>query len=260
MDALLDFSNKSVLITGAASGFGRLLSIALASRGAGLILADFNAAGLADTVETVKGLGAKVASATGDVSREAHAKELVDLAMKTFGKLDIAVNNAGVGTKTLGSVMDLDEETLNQQLDVNVKGVAWGMKYQIQAMLPKKDGVILNVSSMAGLGSAPGVSSYSAAKHAVIGLTKTAAVEFGKYNIRANAICPFFAHTPMVDDSELAQGGTQEDTSKQLGRGCPMKRIARPEEIVNVMVMMLSPANTYMNGVALPVDGGVLAV
>lgn len=260
MDALLDFSNKSVLITGAASGFGRLLAYALAQRGAGLILADYNAAGLTETVATVKDLGAKVVSVVGDVSSEAHAKELVDLALSTFGQLDIAVNNAGIGTKALGPVIDLDEATINQQLDVNVKGVAWGMKYQIKAMLPKGNGAVLNVSSMAGLGGAPGISSYCAAKHAVIGLTKTAAVEFGQYNIRTNAICPFFAHTPLVDDSGLAQGGSKAETSKQLGRNCPMKRIAQPEEIVNVMLMMISPANTYMNGVALPVDGGVAAI
>jgi NAD(P)-dependent dehydrogenase (short-subunit alcohol dehydrogenase family) len=104
------------------------------------------------------------------------------------------------------------------------------------------------------------VASYSAAKHAVIGLTKTAAVEFGRENIRVNAICPFFAHTPMVDESDLNPTRDPEEVSRNLGRHCPMKRIARAEEIVNVMLMMLSPANTYMNGVAIPVDGGVAAI
>ncbi len=260
MDPLLNFTDKVVLITGAASGFGRLLAQQLAPRGAKLVLADFNAAGLTETVATVAELGATVVYAAGDVADEAHAKELVGLALKEFGQLDIAVNNAGVGTTKLCSVAEIDAENMDRQFDINVKGVAWGMKYQIQAMLAKGGGSILNVSSMAGLGAAPGVASYSAAKHAVIGLTKTAAVEFGGRNIRVNAICPFFAHTPLVDESDLNPNRNTEELSKNLGRNCPMKRIAQAEEIVNVMVMMLSPANTYMNGVALPVDGGVAAI
>ena len=130
----------------------------------------------------------------------------------------------------------------------------------MRVMSGQKDGSILNVSSMAGLGGAPMGGSYGAAKHAVIGLTKTAAVEVGGLNVRVNAICPFFSATPMVDNPALNPNGDIQDVNKALARGCPMKRIARVEEIVNVMVMMLSPQNTYMNGIALPVDGGMSAM
>jgi len=258
-DALLDFSEQSALITGAASGFGKELALALASRGASLTLADFNAEGLAATVAEAEKLGAKVVSRVGDVSQESHAEELVNAAVEAFGKLDIAVNNAGIAPH-LGPLTQLDGDTLTKQLDVNTKGVAFGLKYQLRVMAAQKHGAILNVSSMAGLGGTPMGSSYGAAKHAVIGLTKTAAVEFGGLNVRVNAICPFFTQTPMVDNPIMNPKGDIEDVNKNLARGCPMKRIARVEEVVNVMVMMLSPTNTYMNGIAVPVDGGMSAM
>ncbi len=259
MDALLDFSGQSALITGAASGFGKELALELAARGAQLTLADFNAEGLAETVAQAEAKGAKVISLVGDVSQESHAEELVKAAVDTFGKLDIAVNNAGIAPH-LGPITQLDGDTLTKQLDVNTKGVAFGLKYQLRVMAAQKSGAILNVSSMAGLGGTPMGSSYGAAKHAVIGLTKTAAVEFGGMNVRVNAICPFFTQTPMVDNPIMNPNGNIEDVNKNLARGCPMKRIARVEEVVNVMVMMLSPANTYMNGIAVPVDGGMSAM
>ncbi len=259
MDAILDFTGKSALITGAASGFGKELALELAKRGAGLCLADFNAEGLAATVAEAEALGAKVVSLVGDVAEESHAEALVAATVEAFGKLDIAVNNAGIAPH-LGPLTQLDGATLSRQLDVNTKGVAFGLKYQLRAMAAQKDGAILNVSSMAGLGGTPMGSSYGAAKHAVIGLTKTAAVEFGGMNVRVNAICPFFTQTPMVDNPIMNPKGDIADVNKNLARGCPMKRIARVEEVVNVMVMMLSPLNTYMNGIAVPVDGGMSAM
>lgn len=259
MDSLLDFSNKVALITGAASGFGEALAYELSARGARLVLADFNAEGLQETVSNIENKGGEVASLVGDVSEEAHAEALVKLAVERFGKLDIAVNNAGIAPK-LGPMVQLDAKTLDHQFSVNAKGVALGMKHQMRVMAAQKDGAILNVSSMAGLGGTPMGSSYGAAKHAVIGLTKTAAVEVGSMNVRVNAICPFFTATPMVDNPHLNPKGDLEELNKNLARGCPMKRIARVEEIVNVMVMMLSPGNTYMNGIAVPVDGGMAAM
>ena len=259
MDSLLDFTGKTALITGAASGFGKSLAQELAKRGANLVLADFNEAGLAETVAEIKVLGAKVVSLVGDVAQEAHAEALVKAAVEQFGKLDIAVNNAGLAP-LLGPLTELDAKTLDRQLDVNAKGVAYGLKHQLRVMSAQRDGAILNVSSMAGLGGAPMGSSYGAAKHAVIGLTKTAAVECGPMNVRVNAICPFFTATPMVDNPIMNPKGDIGEVNKNLARGCPMKRIARVEEVVSVMVMLLSPANSYMNGIAVPVDGGMSAM
>ncbi len=259
MDSLLDFSNKTALITGAASGFGKLLATELGQRGANLVLADFNTEGLNATAQEARALGAKVASLSGDVSEESHAEALVALAVAEFGKLDIAVNNAGIAPH-LAPMTQLDGDTLGRQFDVNAKGVAFGLKHQLRQMTQQQDGAILNVSSMAGIGGTPMGSSYGAAKHAVIGLTKTAAVECGGMNVRVNAICPFFTQTPMVDNPSLNPNDDINELNKNLARGCPMKRIARIEEVVNVMVMMLSPHNSYMNGIAVPVDGGMSAI
>lgn len=259
MDSLLDFTGKTALITGAASGFGKQLAGELAKRGANLVLADFNQAGLAETAAEVEALGAKVVTLVGDIAEESHSEELVSTAVSTFGRLDIAVNNAGIAPH-LGPLTQLDGKTMGRQLDVNAKGVAFGLKHQLRVMSKQQDGAILNVSSMAGLGGTPMGSSYGAAKHAVIGLTKTAAVECGGMNVRVNAICPFFTRTPMVDNPIMNPNDSIEDLNKSLARGCPMKRIARVEEVVAVMVMMLSPMNSYMNGIAVPVDGGMAAM
>lgn len=260
MDSLLDFTGKSVLITGAAAGFGKLLSIELAKRGANLAISDINAEGLAGTVAELEGMGSKVVSCVGNVADESHSAELVKAAIDAYGKLDIAVNNAGISPGELQACADVLEETLDIQYNVNIKGVALGMKHQLVEMRKQQSGVILNVSSMAGQVGAPLAGSYCAAKHAVVGLTKTAAVEYAKENIRVNAICPFFASTAMVDNGMLNPSGNKEDLDKTLGRGVPMKRIAEPQEMVNVMVMMLSPQNTFMTGLALPVDGGLSAI
>lgn len=259
MDNFLNFSGKTALITGAASGFGKMLAEELAKRGANLVLADFNQAGLEATKADIESIGAKVVTLVGDVAEEDHAEQLVATAVKTFGKLDIAVNNAGIAPH-LGPLTELDAKTLGRQLDVNTKGVAFGLKHQLRTMVSQQDGSILNVSSMAGLGGTPMGSSYGAAKHAVIGLTKTAAVECGGKNVRVNAICPFFTQTPMVDNPIMNPNDSIDDLNKMLARGCPMKRIARVEEVVAMMVMILSPANTYMNGIAVPIDGGMSAM
>ncbi len=253
MDKLLDFTQQTAIITGAAGGFGRALAIALNQRGCHLVLSDINETGLADTQQL---LNKQIHSVTHvlNVAEEESARILVDSAMSNFGKLTIAVNNAGVA-HAQGPIHTMTSEIFDQQFDINVKGVAFGMKYQIPAMLNQKNGHVLNVSSVAGIGGAPKGGAYSAAKHAVIGLTRTAAVEYARYNVRCNAICPFFSPTDIMNMEGLAS----EEDKKILGAGCPMKRISNIDEIVNVMVLMLSPGNTYMNGQAIAVDGGVTA-
>lgn len=256
MDPLLDFTDQAVILTGAASGFGALLANMLDARGAKLVLGDLNQAGLEKTVAGLKNPSVMLC---GDVSEESYAKALVEACIENYGKLDIAVNNAGIAPPALKSLAELDIDVLDQQFSVNARGVALGMKYQLAAMAPNKNGNILNVSSIAGVSGAPLIGAYAAAKHAVVGLSKTAAVEFGKRNIRVNAICPFFAATPMVDNPLLNPTNNLEDVNKQLAGGCPMKRIGTVEEMVNVMLMMISPANTYMSGQAIMVDGATSA-
>ncbi len=253
MDSLLDFTNKTAIITGAANGFGRRLAIELNKRGCNLVLSDINQAGLA---ETKKSLAApdKAVTLLGDVSDENNSKTLVDLALSEFGSLNIAVNNAGVAHE-MAATHELTESIFDVQFAVNVKGVAFGMKYQIPAMLKAGHGHVLNISSLAGLGGAPKAGAYVAAKHAVTGLTKTAAVEYARYNIQVNAICPFFSPTNIMD----VEGLNTDEARAMLAKGSPMKRLGEPQEMVNVMLLILSPGNTYMNGQTIAIDGGVTA-
>lgn len=254
MDPLLNFENHTVLITGAASGFGRLLAQGLASRGANLALGDIDEAGLKATIDSLNMSSDRVVSVRNDVSSETDCEQLVKLAVEKFGKLDSAVNNAGIAHDP-APIHAITEAVMDKQMDVNVKGVLFGMKYQILAMLQQGKGNILNVSSMAGIGGAPKGGAYAAAKHAVAGITRTAAIEYGKKNVRVNAICPFYSPTNILN----VEGYNTEQDRARMAMGSPMKRLGEPQEMVNVMLFLLSPGNTYMNGQTIAVDGGVSA-
>ncbi|UTA47319.1 SDR family oxidoreductase [Simiduia sp. 21SJ11W-1] len=257
MDKLLDFTDKTIIITGAAQGFGALLAKELAARGANLVLGDIKTEPLQALAGELKALGTKVIAQACDVGNETHCKAMVTAALDTFGQLDIAVNNAGIA-HPLGPIETLSNEAFDKQWQVNVMGVQFGLRHQIAAMRKQKSGVILNVASMAGLGAAPLGGAYSAAKHAVVGLTKTAAYEVAADNIRINAICPFFTATPMVTESDMvSMAGGLEKAKATLARGAPMRRIAEPIEVVNAMLLLLSPGNTFMTGQAIAVDGGL---
>ncbi|MET3108002.1 NAD(P)-dependent dehydrogenase (short-subunit alcohol dehydrogenase family) [Oxalobacteraceae bacterium GrIS 2.11] len=249
------FQNKVVMITGAASGFGRLLAEQLTELGARLILGDRNEAGLTAVAAALREKGGDVLALRCDVSREVEVKAMIDEGVKKFGRLDIGVNNAGMSSP-MKSLLDTEEADLDINFAVNAKGVFFGMKHQIRQMLVQGGGTVLNVSSMAGLGGAPKLAAYCASKHAVIGLTKTAAIEFGRKNIRVNAICPFYTMTPMVTEGIAP---AESEFLQALAAGSPMKRLGQPAEIVSVMLMLLSPENSYMNGQAIAVDGGLSA-
>jgi NAD(P)-dependent dehydrogenase (short-subunit alcohol dehydrogenase family) len=252
MDPLLNFTGKVAVITGAAQGFGKLLAVELAKRGAKLVISDINEAGVHKVADDIASTGVEVIALKCDVSKNADCKAMVDAAIESFGRVDIGVNNAGVA-HGFTAFHDIDEALMDSQFAINVKGVQFGMSHQIEQMLKQEGGAILNVSSMAGLNGAAKVAAYSMAKHAVIGLTKAGAVEYGRHNIRINAICPFFTLTNMVTDM------ADENMQEKMSRGAPMKRLGEPKEIVAMMLMMLSPANTYMSGQCIAIDGGVSA-
>ncbi|WP_298965962.1 SDR family oxidoreductase [uncultured Roseibium sp.] len=244
-----EFAGKSVLITGAASGFGKLLAEKLSAQGADLILGDIADARLRTVATSLSGA---VRFARCDVSREADVEALCAKARDAFGSLDLAVNNAGFAPPMKG-LLETSEDDLDQCYSVNAKGVFFGMKHQIPLMLDQ-GGAILNVASVAGLNAAPKLSAYAASKHAVVGLTRTAAVEFARHNVRVNAVCPFFSPTPLMTESGFA------DREEFLAAGVPMKRLGEPAEIVETMLSLLRPANSYLTGQAIAVDGGVLAL
>lgn len=245
-----EFSGRTILITGAARGFGKLLAERLSQLEANLVLGDINAAGVEIVASNLPRPAAFMAC---DVTQEAEVASLCALARSTFGRLDIAVNNAGM-VPPMKSVLETTEEELDAVFAVNAKGVFFGMKHQIPLMLEGGGGSILNVASVAGLNAAPKLAAYAAAKHAVVGLTRTAAVEFARRNIRVNAICPFFSETPLMTESGFA------DRRDFLAAGVPMKRLGEPAEIVETMLSILRPANTYLTGQAIAVDGGVMAL
>jgi NAD(P)-dependent dehydrogenase (short-subunit alcohol dehydrogenase family) len=252
VDSLLDFTGKVVLITGAAQGFGKLLAESFALRGAKLVIGDIKESEVMAVAESISTQGTDVIGLRCDVSSSEDCKAMVDAAVNVFGRLDIAVNNAGIAHDFI-PLHEIEEALMDQQFNVNVKGVQFGMRHQISQMLIQGEGAILNVSSMAGLAGAPRISAYGAAKHAVIGLTQSGAVEYAANNIRINAICPFFALTPMVLNV------SDEKMRQSMGQVAPMQRLAEPQEIVAMMIMMLSPANTYMTGQCIAIDGGVSA-
>ncbi|HFL7938350.1 TPA: SDR family NAD(P)-dependent oxidoreductase [Pseudomonas putida] len=246
------YRNQVVMITGAASGFGALLAERLAGLGARLVLGDRNLTGLERVAGTLREAGATVLAVPCDVTREVQVKALVDAAMANFGRLDVGVNNAGILTP-MKRFVDTTEEELDRSHAVNTKGVFFCMQQQLRQMLPQGGGVILNIASMAGLGGAPKLAAYAAAKHAVVGLTRTAAVEYARRGIRVNALCPFYSATPMVTGSDV---GEQQAF---LAQGSPMKRLGTPDEIVAAMLMLCARENSYMTGQAIAVDGGISA-
>ncbi|HKU00837.1 SDR family NAD(P)-dependent oxidoreductase [Paraburkholderia pallida] len=250
---LESYRDQTVMITGAAGGFGALLAAELAQTGARLVLADRDAEGLERLARTLLDTGAQVLAQRCDVTSEAEVQSVVAAAVRRFGRLDVGINNAGI-LLPMKSLAETTEADLDRSFAVNVKGVFFGMKHQILQMLAQDGGVILNVASLAGLSGAPKLAAYAAAKHAVVGLTRTAAAEYARNNIRVNAVCPFYSATPMVTGSEI---GAKQD---MLAQGAPMKRLGRPDEMVAAMLMLCAKENSYMTGQAVAVDGGVSAV
>lgn len=254
------FQDKIVLITGAQRGFGGIAADRFAAEGAKLVLCDISTDGIAAKAAELRAKGAAVEFLAADVSKEETHVALVEKAVKTYGRLDIALNNAGIVHKSM-RLPDIDAETMRRQFEVNVMGVFLGMKHQIPAMLKGGGGAITNTASVAGVLGATGLSAYVAAKHAVVGLTKTAAGEFAAKGIRINAVCPGIAGTAMADQllGEMGRGDAQAGREK-FEALLPTKRMARPEEIVEGMLFASDPANSFMTGHCLLIDGAVTAI
>ena len=262
------FAGQTVLITGGAGGFGRSASRLFAERGANLVLSDYNEQGLADHAAELRKDGFSVATLAGTVAEESHCKETVELAMQTYGRLDVAINNAGIGHGQ-AKTADVDSKQAQMTIQVDLMGVFFCMKHQIPVMETAyieegRISNILNIASLAGLVGAPTVGMYAAAKHGVIGLTKTAALEYARRGLRVNALCPGFARTPMVEDDMLGdakrKGASDKEAEDFLTRGIPMRRLAEAEEITQNMLWICDPANTFLTGQAVAIDGGVSAM
>ncbi|MDF1866815.1 MAG: SDR family oxidoreductase [Saprospiraceae bacterium] len=252
----MNFKNKIILITGAASGIGRAAAMAFAEAGGFVIASDINEKGGLETVAKIKAMGEKATFIKTDVAVFEEVKKLMNQIVEQFGRLDIAINNAGING-VLARTVDYPVDDWERVISVNASSVYYCMKTQIPIMLQQGGGTIVNTASIAGLKGLPNSIAYTASKHAVVGMTKTAAMEYARHNIRINAICPVFTISPMFDPVALEK--VAKGIPDKLKANVPMKRFAKVEEQVNAMMWLCSEKASFVTGHALPVDGGLTA-
>jgi NAD(P)-dependent dehydrogenase (short-subunit alcohol dehydrogenase family) len=249
-------SGKSALITGGGGGIGRATALVFAREGARVVVADANTEAAAETVAQVNAAGGQAMSLSGDVTDSGTVQAMIASVVSAYGRLDIAFNNAGIagfqvdagGKKT----HEWADESFDRMVQVNLKGVWLCMKHEIVQMLAQGGGVIVNTGSIAGLVGLRTSSAYVAAKHGVLGLTKTAALEYAADNIRVNAVCPGYIETNMTVDTMRRRG------EEILGM-VPFRRMGRPAEIAEMVLFLSSDRSSYVSGACYNVDGGYMA-
>jgi len=248
---LADFDGKVALVTGGGTGIGRATAIAFAREGAKVVIGNRNVEAGEAVVKTIQDAGGEASFLRTDVSSEDDVKALVEHAVSTYGRLDAAFNNAGVGGRP-GPLAEQTTKNYDFVMDINVKGVWLSMKYEIEAMLRSGGGAIVNNSSVGGLLGFAGVGIYSASKHAVMGLTKSAALEYSAKGVRVNAVNPAVIRTPMAEG--LAK--TNQIEPDGFAGLHPIGRIGEPEEVASAVLFLCSDKASFMTGTATCVDGG----
>jgi NAD(P)-dependent dehydrogenase (short-subunit alcohol dehydrogenase family) len=254
MNPTYDFTDRVALVTGAASGMGLSTAQAFAEAGAAVVLVDINADALQSATNDLKAGGHQVLAITCDVSDEEQVAAMIDQTVATFGRLDFAFNNAGIQVPS-SDAADEPAETFDRVTAINLRSVWACMKHELRQMREQRNGAIVNCSSLGGLVGLPGRAAYHASKHGVIGLTRSAALEYAPRGIRINAVCPGTIQTPMVTDM-IAKG--ELDPAEAM-KDQPIGRFGQGEEIAAAVLWLCSPAASFVVGVALPVDGGYTA-
>ncbi len=244
------FKNKIILITGAGSGMGKIAANKMASEGATIIAADINYEGAVSTVGEIEKNSGKAIAVRVDISKASDVENLVKTIVDKSGRLDIAINNAGIEGKLGQTLEQIEEVDFDRLFSINVKGTWLCMKYELQQMKKQGFGNIVNMASVLGLVGCPGFSSYDASKHAIVGLTQSAAVENAPLGIRINACCPAAVQTPMLD---RASGIDWSTTT-------PMQRVGTTDEVANAIMWLCSDESSFSTGSCLVLDGGLSAV
>ena len=255
MTGLLE--GKSALITGGGGGIGRATALIFAREGARLAIADASRDAAAETVDLVNKAGGQAIALSGDVTETGAAQAMVAAVVSAYGRIDCAFNNAGIAGYQVDAAgkrtHEWADESFDRMIGVNLKGVWLCMKHEIVQMLAQGGGKIVNTGSIAGLIGLPTSSAYVAAKHGVLGLTKTAAIEYAKDNIRVNAVCPGYIETKMTEDTMRRRG-------EQLMGQVPFGRMGKPEEIGEMVLFLCSDRSSYVSGACYNVDGGYMAI
>jgi NAD(P)-dependent dehydrogenase (short-subunit alcohol dehydrogenase family) len=250
----LKLQGKVVLVTGAGSGIGRATALVFADEGAKVAVIDVDKKGGGDTVRLIEAKGKEAAFFECDVSQDKQVRAMVQGVVEKYGRLDCAFNNAGIEGSTL-PVVEYEEEVWDRIIDINLKGVWLCMKYEIPEMLKAGGGAIVNSGSVASLMGTPGSTGYTGAKHGVLGLTKTAALEYAKAGIRINAVCPGAVHTEMID-RVIRQAPFMEKFYADVH---PIGRLGKVDEIAGAVAWMCSPWASFMIGHGMVIDGGLTA-
>ena len=248
---------KSTLITGGGGGIGRATALVFAREGARIAVADLDANAAQDTVAMVNAIGGQAMSLSGEVTDNAAVQEMIRSVVAAHGRLDCAFNNAGIAGFQVDAsgkrTAEWSEESFDRMIAVNLKGVWLCMKHELVQMQAQGGGVIVNTGSIAGLTGLPTSSAYVAAKHGVLGLTRTAAIEYAPDKIRVNAVCPGYIRTRMTEDVMRRRG-------EQIMGLVPFRRMGEPEEIAEMVAWLCSDRASYVSGACYNVDGGFMAM
>ncbi len=248
--------SQVALVTGGASGIGRATALTFAREGAKLVIADMNEDGGQQTVHMIQENGGDATFIDVDVSKATEVEAMISKAVETYGRLDCAHNNAGIGSRPRVLLHELPEESWDRVIGINLRGVWLCMKYEITQMLQQGGGAIVNTASIMGLvGSWSRSGAYNASKHGVVGLTKTAALEYATSGIRVNAVCPGYIRTPLIEQT-LANN---PDMEAPIVERHPIGRMGKPEEIAEAVVWLCSAAASFVTGHTMTVDGGYVA-